>query len=80
VEATRWDREVLARIVAGNLKSLVGYDAAKLDAAGNVELRCWACAAGALGERKPDIAIVAMGAHPLLPFLSNMQVERQRRG
>src|SRR5271157_4856535 len=147
---------------AGNLKSLVGYDAAELDAAGNVELRCWACAAGALGERKPDIvslepswhhnyaslgwfsppgarpephyrsikpelveltvalhclahddasratfladaagytdrfrltadqrealialdtrAIVAMGVHPLVPFLANMQVERQRRG
>jgi 2,3-dihydroxyphenylpropionate 1,2-dioxygenase len=141
---------------------LVGYDAAELDAAGNVELRCWACAAGALGERKPDIlslepswhhnyaslgwfsppgaqpqlhypsikpelvelnvalhglahdgasraafladaaayadrfhltaaqrgalialdtrAIVAMGAHPLVPFLANLQVERQRRG
>ena len=25
-------------------------------------------------------AIVAMGAHPLAPFLANMQVERQRRG
>jgi 2,3-dihydroxyphenylpropionate 1,2-dioxygenase len=157
-----WDREALARIAAGNLKSLVGYDAAELDAAGNVELRCWACAAGALGERKPDIvslepswhhnyaslgwfsppgarpephyrsikpelveltvalhglahddasratfladaagytdrfrltadqrealialdtrAIVAMGVHPLVPFLANMQVERQRRG
>jgi 2,3-dihydroxyphenylpropionate 1,2-dioxygenase len=141
---------------------LAGYDAAELDAAGNVELRCWACAAGALGERKPDIvllepswhhnyaslgwfslpaarpephypsikpelvaltvalhglahdaasraafladaagyadrfsltaeqrgallaldirAIVAMGAHPLVPFLANMQIERQPRG
>jgi 2,3-dihydroxyphenylpropionate 1,2-dioxygenase len=157
-----WDREAFARIAAGNLKSLVGYDAAELDAAGNVELRCWACAAGALGERKPDIvslepswhhnyaslgwfsaperrpephypsikpelveltvalhglahdeasraaflidaagyadrfrltqeqrgalialdtrAIVAMGAHPLVPFLAHMQVEHQRRG
>jgi 2,3-dihydroxyphenylpropionate 1,2-dioxygenase len=156
-----WDREALARIAAGNLKSLIGYEAAELDAAGNVELRCWACAAGALGERKPDIvsmepswhhnyaslgwfspagarpephypsikpelveltvalhglahdeasratfladaagyadrfrltaeqrealialdtrAIVAMGAHPLVPFLANMQIERQRR-
>src|SRR5215472_14398700 len=35
-----WDRAALARIAAGNLKSLVGYDAAELDAAGNVELRC----------------------------------------
>jgi 2,3-dihydroxyphenylpropionate 1,2-dioxygenase len=25
-------------------------------------------------------SIVAMGAHPLVPFLANMQVERQRRG
>jgi 2,3-dihydroxyphenylpropionate 1,2-dioxygenase len=25
-------------------------------------------------------AVVAMGAHPLVPFLANMQVERQRRG
>ena len=25
-------------------------------------------------------AIVAMGAHPLVPFLAHMQVERQRRG
>jgi 2,3-dihydroxyphenylpropionate 1,2-dioxygenase len=157
-----WDRNALEKLAAGNLKSLVGYDAAELDAAGNVELRCWACAAGMLGERKPDIvamepswhhnyaslgwfgplpgaaephyrsikpelveltvalqglahddasraayladaaayadrfqltpeqraalialdtrAIVAMGAHPLVPFLTNMQVERQRRG
>src|SRR5262244_4347569 len=156
-----WDRTALARIAAGNLKSLVGYDAAELDGAGNVELRCWACAAGALGECKPDIvslepswhhnyaslgfytppagepdphypsimpelvelttalhglahdqrkrgeyladavgyaggfrltpqqqaalleldvkALVAMGVHPLLAFLANMQVDRQRK-
>ena len=42
-----WDRRALDRLAAGNLKSLLGYDAAELDAAGNVELRCWACAAGA---------------------------------
>jgi 2,3-dihydroxyphenylpropionate 1,2-dioxygenase len=157
-----WDKKALDRIAAGNLKSLIGYDTAELDAAGNVELRCWACAAGMLGERKPDIvllepswhhnyaslgwfsppetrpephypsikpelveltvalqglahdeasatafvadpafyaerfrltpaqrevlvaldtrAIVAMGVHPLVPFLANLQVERQRPG
>lgn len=157
-----WDRKALDRIATGNLKSLAGYSAAELDRAGNVELRCWACAAGALGERKPDLvslepswhhnyaslgwfrppepeppphypsikpelveltaalqglahdeasraafiadpvgyagrfrltpaqcaalvaldtkAIVAMGGHPLVPFLAAMQVERQRRG
>ena len=50
-----WDKRALERLAAGNLKSLIGYDAAELDASGNVELRCWACAAGMLGERKPDI-------------------------
>src|SRR5499433_4398048 len=58
-----WDRAALARIAAGNLKSLVGYDAAELDAAGNVELRCWACAAGALGECKPDIVSLEPSWH-----------------
>ncbi len=50
-----WDKRALERLAAGNLKSLIGYDAAELDASGNVELRCWACVAGVLGERKPDI-------------------------
>ena len=50
-----WDRQVLAKLATGNLKSLLGYDEAELDAKGNIELRCWACAAGALGERKPDV-------------------------
>src|SRR5712691_930905 len=58
-----WDSEALARIAAGNLKSLVGHDAAELDAAGNVELRCWACAAGALGERKRDIVSLEPSWH-----------------
>ena len=50
-----WDKRVLERLAAGNLKSLIGYDEAELDDTGNIELRCWACAAGALGERKPDV-------------------------
>ena len=51
-----WDEAVMAQLRTGNLKSLIGWDEAALDEAGNVELRCWAAAAGALGERKPDIA------------------------
>jgi len=50
-----WDNKVLEKLAAGKLKSLIGFDEAELDATGNIELRCWACAAGALGERKPDI-------------------------
>jgi 2,3-dihydroxyphenylpropionate 1,2-dioxygenase len=52
--ALDWDRQVLARLAEGNLKSLAGYSEAELDETGNIELRCWACAAGMLGERKPD--------------------------
>ena len=50
-----WDNRVLEKLATGNLKSLIGYDEAELDATGNIELRCWACAAGALGERRPDV-------------------------
>jgi 2,3-dihydroxyphenylpropionate 1,2-dioxygenase len=50
-----WDNQVLAKLATGNLKSLIGFDEAELDDTGNIELRCWACAAGALGERKPDV-------------------------
>jgi len=50
-----WDRAALAPLARGNLRSLLAYDEAELDNTGNIELRCWAVAAGALGERKPDI-------------------------
>ena len=50
-----WDRRVLEKLAAGNLKALIGFDEAELDQTGNIELRCWACAAGALGERKPEV-------------------------
>ena len=46
---------VLEKFAAGNLKALIGFDEAELDETGNIELRCWACAAGALGERKPEV-------------------------
>ena len=156
-----WDNRVLEKLATGNLKSLIGFDEDELDDTGNIELRCWACAAGALGERKPDIvsmdpswhhnyaslawfgpqpdgykahypsikpelveltsalhglaheaqaraqylenaavyaakfnlsgdqrqalvamdlpAIIKMGAHPLVPFLANMQIEQLRK-
>jgi hypothetical protein len=72
------DREALARIAAGNLKSLVGYDAAELDAAGDVELRCWACAVGALGDRKPDI--VSLEPSGTIIMLRSAGSARWRRG
>jgi len=58
-----WDEAVMAQLRTGNLKSLIGWDEAALDEAGNVELRCWAAAAGALGERRPDIAALEPSWH-----------------
>jgi 2,3-dihydroxyphenylpropionate 1,2-dioxygenase len=58
-----FDKELLARLETGNLRALLAYDAAALDRTGNVELRCWACAAGTLGERKPDIVQLAPSWH-----------------
>jgi 2,3-dihydroxyphenylpropionate 1,2-dioxygenase len=50
-----FDQRLLEQLATGRLKSLIAFDEAELDDTGNIELRCWACAAGALGERKPDI-------------------------
>ena len=58
-----WDEAALARLAAGNLKSLIGYDEDELDRTGNVELRCWVAAAGMLGERKPDIVSMDASWH-----------------
>jgi len=61
--ASSWDEKVLAKVADGNLKSLAGYDEAELDRNGNIELRCWACAAGMLGERKPDVVTMEPSWH-----------------
>ncbi len=50
-----FDYSVLEPLRAGHLKSLTGYSEKTLDDTGNIELRCWAVAAGALGDRTPDI-------------------------
>ncbi|WP_136685617.1 DODA-type extradiol aromatic ring-opening family dioxygenase [Falsirhodobacter xinxiangensis] len=58
-----WDMKAVGRLAEGNLKSLIGYDEVELDATGNIELRCWACGAGALGERKPDVVSIDPSWH-----------------
>ena len=52
---TAFDEALLAAIARGNLKALAGLSEEQLDASGNIELRCWAVAAGMLGERTPDV-------------------------
>ncbi len=58
-----WDNALLAKLRDGKLKSLIGIDETELDETGNIELRCWACVAGALGEQKPDIAVMNPSWH-----------------
>ena len=53
--ALAFDLSVLEPLKEGRLKTLLGYEDKLLDATGNIELRCWGVAAGALGDRKPDI-------------------------
>ncbi len=50
-----FDEALLKPLRLGRLRTLLSLDETRLDDAGNVELRCWAVGAGALGERVPDI-------------------------
>jgi 2,3-dihydroxyphenylpropionate 1,2-dioxygenase len=72
-----WDNRVLEKLKSGHLKSLIGYDEAELDDTGNIELRCWACAAGALGERKPDVVSMDPSWHHNYASLGWTSAHRQ---
>jgi len=50
-----FDRQLLEPLKNGNLRALLALDERRLDDTGNIELRCWGVAAGALGERTPDV-------------------------
>jgi 2,3-dihydroxyphenylpropionate 1,2-dioxygenase len=50
-----FDKALLDSIGRGNLQTLAGLDERQLDESGNIELRCWAIAAGMLGDRVPDV-------------------------
>ena len=52
---TAFDQALLESIRRGALQTLAGLDERRLDESGNIELRCWAVAAGMLGERVPDV-------------------------
>ena len=50
-----FDKALLEPLSRGQLRTLLSLDEKRLDDTGNVELRCWAIGAGALGERVPDV-------------------------
>lgn len=58
-----FDEALFARLTAGNLRALVGYDDHGLDETGNVEVRSWQILAGALGEQTPDRTLLEPSWH-----------------
>jgi len=52
---TEFDEHFMHMMERGELRYLLALDEKKLDATGNIELRCWGVAAGMIGERSPDI-------------------------
>ena len=58
-----FDRKLMAELETGNLRWLLSLDDRRLDETGNIELRCWAVAAGLLGERRPDVAVLEPSWH-----------------
>jgi 2,3-dihydroxyphenylpropionate 1,2-dioxygenase len=58
-----FDRKLMAELETGNLRWLLSLDERRLDETGNIELRCWAVAAGMLGERRPDMASLEPSWH-----------------
>lgn len=50
------DEKIYQKLAEGNLHYLLSLDAQELDKSGNIELRSWLIIAGALGDRRPDVA------------------------
>jgi 2,3-dihydroxyphenylpropionate 1,2-dioxygenase len=50
------DKEIFAKIAAGNLLHVMSFDETRLDKSGNIECRSLQILAGAIGDRKPDFA------------------------
>ncbi len=52
---TEFDRHFMAMMERGEVRYLLALDERRLDETGNIELRCWAVAAGMIGDRAPDL-------------------------
>lgn len=63
------DKVIFERLAAGNLRYLMSLDAAALDRSGNVECRALQILAGAIGDRKPDSALLEPSWHHIYAIL-----------
>lgn len=52
---TEFDRHFMDMMAAGETRYLLALDDKRLDDTGNIELRCWGVALGAIGDRRPDL-------------------------
>ena len=52
---TKFDGKLMEILGQGNTRHLLSLDEKALDDTGNIELRCWGVAFGALEARKPDV-------------------------
>ena len=52
---TEFDGKLMEILSQGNTRHLLSLDEEALDDTGNIELRCWGVAFGALEARKPDV-------------------------
>jgi 2,3-dihydroxyphenylpropionate 1,2-dioxygenase len=57
------DEEIFRKCSEGNVRHLLSYDALALDRSGNVEIRPLLIVAGALGDRRPDVALYEPNWH-----------------
>jgi len=63
------DKVIFERLAAGNLRYLLSLDAAALDRSGNVECRALQILAGAIGDRKPETALLEPSWHHIYAVL-----------
>jgi 2,3-dihydroxyphenylpropionate 1,2-dioxygenase len=63
------DRVIFERLAAGNLLYIMSYDSARLDRTGNVECRSLQILAGAIGDRRPDHALLEPSWHHIYAVL-----------
>lgn len=63
------DRTTFERLAAGNLNYIMSFDEARLDQTGNVECRTLQILAGAIGDRKPDSALLEPSWHHIYAVL-----------
>jgi 2,3-dihydroxyphenylpropionate 1,2-dioxygenase len=57
------DRQIFEACRSGNLLHLLSLDDPEMDRSGNIELRSWQILAGAVGQARPDIALLEPNWH-----------------